>query len=193
VYDPGGSNSDHNSHTSNSDYSGSSQCSDSDSSDCVSRDSPLPLYPTPCDTTRSVSSPLYDQVMSTSSVRAGMTTSLTTVTLHLPCQKRRPPRSSLPMLHHSQPFQVLDAPVPPSYPTPTLCRTASTPSTTPPPSPSPGLLRALPLINRKLPGSLISTKGSSLNDVYRKSRAGLFSGISWSVIDRWSTILASSR
>ena len=30
-----------------------------------------------------------------------------------------------------------------------------------------------------------STTGSSLNDIYRKSRAGLFSGISWSVIDRW--------
>lgn len=32
-----------------------------------------------------------------------------------------------------------------------------------------------------------STTGSSLNDVYRKSRAGLFSGINWSVIDRWGT------
>jgi ferrochelatase len=32
-----------------------------------------------------------------------------------------------------------------------------------------------------------STTGSSLNDVYRKSRAGLFSGIRWSVIDRWGT------
>ena len=32
-----------------------------------------------------------------------------------------------------------------------------------------------------------STTGSSLNDIYRKSRAGLFSGISWSVIDRWGT------
>ncbi|KAI9461727.1 ferrochelatase [Russula earlei] len=32
-----------------------------------------------------------------------------------------------------------------------------------------------------------STTGSSLNDVYRKSRAGHFSGIRWSVIDRWST------
>ena len=30
-----------------------------------------------------------------------------------------------------------------------------------------------------------STTGSSLNDVYRKSKAGLFSGINWSVIDRW--------
>lgn len=30
-----------------------------------------------------------------------------------------------------------------------------------------------------------STTGSSLNDIYRKSQAGLFSGISWSVIDRW--------
>src|SRR5882757_7793647 len=32
-----------------------------------------------------------------------------------------------------------------------------------------------------------STTGSSLNDIYRKSRAGLFSGIGWSVIDRWGT------
>ncbi|KAH9061265.1 ferrochelatase [Lactarius vividus] len=32
-----------------------------------------------------------------------------------------------------------------------------------------------------------STTGSSLNDLYRKSRAGLFSGIDWSVIDRWGT------
>jgi hypothetical protein len=32
-----------------------------------------------------------------------------------------------------------------------------------------------------------STTGSSLNDVYRKSKAGLFSGVSWSVIDRWGT------
>jgi len=32
-----------------------------------------------------------------------------------------------------------------------------------------------------------STTGSSLNDIYRKSKAGLFSGISWSVIDRWGT------
>jgi hypothetical protein len=32
-----------------------------------------------------------------------------------------------------------------------------------------------------------STTGSSLNDIYRKSRAGLFSGINWSVIDRWGT------
>src|SRR5229473_4875538 len=32
-----------------------------------------------------------------------------------------------------------------------------------------------------------STTGSSLNDIYRKSRGGLFSGISWSVIDRWGT------
>ena len=32
-----------------------------------------------------------------------------------------------------------------------------------------------------------STTGSSLNDIYRKYRAGLFSGISWSVIDRWGT------
>ena len=32
-----------------------------------------------------------------------------------------------------------------------------------------------------------STTGSSLNDIYRKSRAGLFSGIDWSVIDRWGT------
>ena len=32
-----------------------------------------------------------------------------------------------------------------------------------------------------------STTGSSLNDIYRKSQAGLFSGISWSVIDRWGT------
>ncbi|KAN0116310.1 ferrochelatase [Russula decolorans] len=32
-----------------------------------------------------------------------------------------------------------------------------------------------------------STTGSSLNDVYRKCRAGLFSGINWSVIDRWGT------
>ena len=30
-----------------------------------------------------------------------------------------------------------------------------------------------------------STTGSSLNDIYRKCRAGLFSGIGWSVIDRW--------
>jgi ferrochelatase len=32
-----------------------------------------------------------------------------------------------------------------------------------------------------------STTGSSLNDIYRKSKAGLFSGITWSVIDRWGT------
>ena len=32
-----------------------------------------------------------------------------------------------------------------------------------------------------------STTGSSLNDIYRKSKAGLFPGISWSVIDRWGT------
>ena len=32
-----------------------------------------------------------------------------------------------------------------------------------------------------------STTGSSLNDIYRKSKAGLFSGIGWSVIDRWGT------
>ena len=32
-----------------------------------------------------------------------------------------------------------------------------------------------------------STTGSSLNDVYRKSKSGLFSGINWSVIDRWGT------
>lgn len=32
-----------------------------------------------------------------------------------------------------------------------------------------------------------STTGSSLNDIYRKCGAGLFSGISWSVIDRWGT------
>jgi len=32
-----------------------------------------------------------------------------------------------------------------------------------------------------------STTGSSLNDIYRKSKAGLFSGIDWSVIDRWGT------
>ena len=32
-----------------------------------------------------------------------------------------------------------------------------------------------------------STTGSSLNDIYRKSKAGLFSGINWSVIDRWGT------
>jgi ferrochelatase len=32
-----------------------------------------------------------------------------------------------------------------------------------------------------------STTGSSLNDIFRKSRAGLFSGIDWSVIDRWGT------
>ncbi|KAH9176303.1 ferrochelatase [Lactarius sanguifluus] len=32
-----------------------------------------------------------------------------------------------------------------------------------------------------------STTGSSLNDIYRKSRTGLFSGIDWSVIDRWGT------
>ncbi|KAF8274532.1 hypothetical protein EI94DRAFT_692097 [Lactarius quietus] len=32
-----------------------------------------------------------------------------------------------------------------------------------------------------------STTGSSLNDIYRKCRAGLFSGIDWSVIDRWGT------
>jgi ferrochelatase len=32
-----------------------------------------------------------------------------------------------------------------------------------------------------------STTGSSLNDIYRKSKAGLFSGVDWSVIDRWGT------
>jgi len=32
-----------------------------------------------------------------------------------------------------------------------------------------------------------STTGSSLNDIYRKYQAGLFSGISWSVVDRWGT------
>jgi protoporphyrin/coproporphyrin ferrochelatase len=32
-----------------------------------------------------------------------------------------------------------------------------------------------------------STTGSSLNDIYRKSRSGLFPGINWSVIDRWGT------
>jgi Ferrochelatase len=32
-----------------------------------------------------------------------------------------------------------------------------------------------------------STTGSSLNDIYRKSKAGFFPGISWSVIDRWGT------
>lgn len=32
-----------------------------------------------------------------------------------------------------------------------------------------------------------STTGSSLNDIYRKSRAGMFSGIDWSVVDRWGT------
>ncbi|KAN0133968.1 ferrochelatase [Lactarius tabidus] len=32
-----------------------------------------------------------------------------------------------------------------------------------------------------------STTGSSLNDIFRKSRSGMFSGIDWSVIDRWGT------
>ncbi|KAF7981861.1 hypothetical protein HWV62_31413 [Athelia sp. TMB] len=32
-----------------------------------------------------------------------------------------------------------------------------------------------------------STTGSSLNDVFRKSQAGLLEGIEWSVIDRWGT------
>jgi len=32
-----------------------------------------------------------------------------------------------------------------------------------------------------------STTGSSLNEIYRRSKAGDFTGINWSVIDRWGT------
>jgi ferrochelatase len=32
-----------------------------------------------------------------------------------------------------------------------------------------------------------STTGSSLNDVFRKAKTGVFGGIEWSVIDRWGT------
>ena len=32
-----------------------------------------------------------------------------------------------------------------------------------------------------------STTGSSLNELYRKGKVGLFGNIEWSVIDRWGT------
>jgi protoporphyrin/coproporphyrin ferrochelatase len=32
-----------------------------------------------------------------------------------------------------------------------------------------------------------STTGSSLNDIFRKAKTGIFEDIEWSVIDRWGT------